>query len=327
MEIQRQHTTLGRKASVRREAMGATTNVRCDLAANLLLFVLLLLFSSNAAAQPNVTTMTTSNSTSSNGTTTNATVTNGTTVDPTPTTNITTLADIVATTANLTILDALLELTGLKDMIRESEVTVFAPTDAALKSVNGRFAQDADFLPHLTAILLYHVVDGIALSGELDECDELVTLNGETLTITSLSPVTINENSTVVLADNVAANGVAHLIDQVLLPTAATSSIVDLVTTNPNLGILTKAVVAADLVPVLADFDNVFTVFAPSDAAFAKLPAGAQEALLLPENFDTLADVLLFHGMLRNSSVSRWITSSGAHVCCSHTSSYFIRQF
>lgn len=57
---------------------------------------------------------------------------------------------------------------------------------------------------------------------------------------------------------------------------------------------LVAAVKAADLVGVLQG-DGPFTVFAPTNAAFAKLPAGTVESLLKPENKDKLVAILTYH--------------------------------
>jgi len=57
---------------------------------------------------------------------------------------------------------------------------------------------------------------------------------------------------------------------------------------------LVAAVQAAGLVDVLKG-DGPFTVFAPTDEAFAALPAGTVETLLLPENKDQLVDILTYH--------------------------------
>jgi len=57
---------------------------------------------------------------------------------------------------------------------------------------------------------------------------------------------------------------------------------------------LVAAVQAADLVSTLQG-EGPFTVFAPTDAAFAKLPAGTVETLLLPENKDQLVAILTYH--------------------------------
>ncbi len=57
---------------------------------------------------------------------------------------------------------------------------------------------------------------------------------------------------------------------------------------------LVAAVQAAGLVETLKS-EGPFTVFAPTDEAFAKLPAGTVDALLMPENLETLKNILLYH--------------------------------
>jgi uncharacterized surface protein with fasciclin (FAS1) repeats len=57
---------------------------------------------------------------------------------------------------------------------------------------------------------------------------------------------------------------------------------------------LVAAVKAADLVPTLSSA-GPFTVFAPTNAAFAKLPAGTVETLVKPENKGTLTSILTYH--------------------------------
>jgi len=70
--------------------------------------------------------------------------------------------------------------------------------------------------------------------------------------------------------------------------------IVDIAASNGNFNTLVAAVTAAGLVDTLKG-DGPFTVFAPTDAAFAALPAGTVESLLLPENKDTLVSILTYH--------------------------------
>ena len=70
--------------------------------------------------------------------------------------------------------------------------------------------------------------------------------------------------------------------------------IVDIAASNGNFNTLVAAVTAAGLVDTLKG-DGPFTVFAPTDAAFAKLPAGTVDALLLPENKDKLISILTYH--------------------------------
>ena len=71
-------------------------------------------------------------------------------------------------------------------------------------------------------------------------------------------------------------------------------SIVDIASSNDAFTTLAAAVEAADLVELL-DGDGPFTVFAPTDAAFANLPEGTLNALLLPENRDLLVEILTYH--------------------------------
>lgn len=75
---------------------------------------------------------------------------------------------------------------------------------------------------------------------------------------------------------------------------AQTQDIVDLAVGQDNLKTLVAAVKAAGLVDVLKG-NGPFTVFAPTDAAFAALPAGTLEMLLKPENKDKLVAILTYH--------------------------------
>merc|ERR1712113_1110402 len=92
-------------------------------------------------------------------------------------------------------------------------------------------------------------------------------------------------------ADNLASNGVAHIIDGVLLPPAGLSdakpNIVELAQSVDDLSTLVAAVVAGDLVETLSS-PGPFTVFAPANEAFGALPEGTLDSLLKPENKDQL---------------------------------------
>ncbi|MGC9472163.1 MAG: fasciclin domain-containing protein, partial [Bacteroidales bacterium] len=95
----------------------------------------------------------------------------------------------------------------------------------------------------------------------------------------------------VAVADIEARNGVVHVIDAVLVPAPAT--VVDIVVNSPDHTTLEAAVVAADLAGTLSG-TGPFTVFAPTDAAFAALPDGTLDALLADPSGD-LTDILLYH--------------------------------
>lgn len=77
-------------------------------------------------------------------------------------------------------------------------------------------------------------------------------------------------------------------------PMAAEKDIVDTAVAAGQFNTLAAALKAAGLVETLKG-DGPFTVFAPTDAAFAKLPAGTLDMLLKPENKDKLKSILLYH--------------------------------
>ncbi len=78
--------------------------------------------------------------------------------------------------------------------------------------------------------------------------------------------------------------------------TTSTHDIVDTAVANGSFKTLVAAVTAAGLVETLKG-PGPFTVFAPSDDAFAKLPAGTVESLVKPENKDKLTKILTLHVM------------------------------
>lgn len=96
------------------------------------------------------------------------------------------------------------------------------------------------------------------------------------------------------------------------LPVAATAAdIVDTAVAAGSFSTLVAAVQAADLVEVLKG-EGPFTVFAPTDAAFAALPEGTVESLLMPENKDQLVAVLTYHvvaGKVMSGDLSEGLTA------------------
>ena len=75
---------------------------------------------------------------------------------------------------------------------------------------------------------------------------------------------------------------------------AMAGDIIEVASTTDGFATLTAAVTAAGLVETLQG-EGPFTVFAPTDEAFAALPAGVLDALLLPENKDALTKILTYH--------------------------------
>merc|ERR1711957_175519 len=162
--------------------------------------------------------------------------------------------------------------------------TVFAPTNDAFGALPVGVL-DSLLKPEnkntLVDILTYHVLSGQVLSTDLAASQEVATVEGRMIKITAdASGVKVGANleATVVAADNLATNGVAHIIDAVMLPPSAltaapTLNIVELAQSVDSLSTLVAAVVAGDLVTTLTSA-GPFTVFAPTNDAFGALPAG-----------------------------------------------------
>ena len=71
-------------------------------------------------------------------------------------------------------------------------------------------------------------------------------------------------------------------------------TVVEIAVDNPDFSTLVAALKAADLVDALSG-DGPFTVLAPTNEAFARLPDGTLDSLLLPENKDQLVAILTYH--------------------------------
>jgi uncharacterized surface protein with fasciclin (FAS1) repeats len=216
------------------------------------------------------------------------------------------IVDVAVENGNFTTLVAALQATGLDSVLADldTDFTVFAPTDAAFALLGDEaiaaLLNDADALSN---ILLYHVVSGAtvlqdAAVAKAQSDDKMVSMANEQMASLSLSGSTLYINKSAVSAANVMAdNGVIHVVDQVILPPTAkdepTMSIVDVAVANPDFSTLVAALTAADLVSTLADENATFTVFAPTNAAFAKIDATVLSGLLA--DTDALSSVLLKH--------------------------------
>jgi len=180
--------------------------------------------------------------------------------------------------------------------------TVFAPTNAAFASLPAGTV-DSLMKPEnkaqLVDILTYHhVLPEQVLAKDIQPTQAVVTVEGKALQVQkSGGAVTVGPSSSdlkkVTSADNIASNGVVHIIDGVLLPPQL-PNIVKLAESVKDLSTLVSALVAADLVDTLVS-PGPFTVFAPTNAAFAALPDGTVDSLMKPENKAQLVDILTYH--------------------------------
>lgn len=250
-----------------------------------------------------------------------------------PTANI---VETAVANGNFTTLVAALKATNL-DLVLADEsksFTVFAPTDAAFalvgeETINTLLA-NSDVLK---SILLQHVIAGKAVNSI-----EAYSLNGTMVETASTAEIGLAINSTtdtlmfgganVIIKDIYTTNGIIHVIDAVIIGDvevpAPAMSLVDVASMNGNFTTLVSALQATGLDATLANIDNNYTVFAPTDAAFAKLPQGTLDSL----SVEQLSNILLYHVLpgkvlsdaaitLAQSSENMTETANGAKVSLS----------
>ncbi len=203
------------------------------------------------------------------------------------------IVEVAAQAGSFNTLLAALDAAGLTSTLEgEGPFTVFAPSDDAFAKIppdalNALLA-DQELL---TAVLTYHVVAGRVPASEVVGLSSAPTVNGKALSISVVNGGVKVDGANVVSTDIEAGNGIIHVIDDVLAP----QPILDLLQTAQKAGsfsTLLAAVEAAGLTSTLKS-DGPFTVFAPTDAAFAALPAGTLDALLADPA--ALASILTYH--------------------------------
>jgi len=134
-----------------------------------------------------------------------------------------TIVDIAVSDARFTTLVTALDSTDLVSSLSEDgPFTVFAPTNEAFEGLPDGALEDllgADDKSELESILLYHVVEGSTMSGDLEDGTQTVeTLQGDEIEIEVSDEGVMVGDAQVVEADIEAANGVIHVIDGVLMP-------------------------------------------------------------------------------------------------------------
>ena len=238
----------------------------------------------------------------------------------------------VADTDLSTLVDAI-TAAGLGDALAgEGPFTVFAPNNEAFAALP---KADLDALladpQKLSALLQYHVLPIALPSGDITDGMNATALDGNPLTFSVKADGVYVDDAKVVAPDVVTGNGVVHIIDSVLLPAteaSATETVsATIIATTTATAVTSKTTSVVESTPVPASGDTVvavaeqagnfttllsaikavgldkelagagpFTVFAPTDDAFAALPAGALDALLADP--EALKNVLLYHVVL-----------------------------
>merc|ERR1712195_4062 len=251
-------------------------------------------------------------------------------IPPAPTRTIIQSAELSGYTTFVTALKAA-NLTAALD--GDGPFTVFVPSNEAFaKLPKGTLdlLLDPKNVKELQDILKYHVIAGGALQagcnlvgrpcgkGDLEiagdaKPDYVYTLEGKAVTISQVPSSRDHEASIVIdksyivpfrsvpgngfgSLDQIASNGIWHVIDQVLMPTTPVDQTLNqLIASKPDLSTFATALKAGRLTGALGGQNGQLTVFAPSNQAFAKLSKATLEHLLDPKNIDELQSILEYH--------------------------------
>jgi len=222
-----------------------------------------------------------------------------------------TIVEIAVADGRFDTLVAAVQAAGLADALSGGEWTVFAPTDDAF----AKLGLNADNIAsefteaELTDILLYHVLDSAVTKEEaLGLLGDVTMANGQRAGLKVYEgDLYVNDDSKVIIPNVLASNGVIHVVDTVILgpwpktgeaemeegaPAPSGGTIVDIAVSDGRFDTLVAAVQAADLVDALSGGE--WTVFAPTDDAFAKLDLNADN---IASEFTKaeLTDILLYH--------------------------------
>lgn len=226
-----------------------------------------------------------------------------------------TIVDIAIADGRFDTLVAAVVAADLAGTLSGGEWTVFAPTDAAFAKLGLDASNIASAFTKadLTDILLYHTLDGEFFSDKaIASVGDVTMANGQKAGLkVADGNLYVNDDSQVIIADIAASNGVIHVVDTVILgpwpkvdndaagsavmsADTSSSSIVDIAIADGRFDTLVAAVVAADLASALSGGE--WTVFAPTDDAFAKLGLDASNIASTFTKAE-LTDILLYHAL------------------------------
>lgn len=213
-----------------------------------------------------------------------------------------TLRQLVVQSPSLSLLAAAVATSSVASLLSgsASSYTLFAPTNEAFDQLGIGVASSL-LMPanqdKLAQVLRYHVLQERFLRADFTANTAVQTLEQGLLKISSVSPLTVDDTATVQTVDIPATNGVMHIINRVLLPPGfrfPDKDVVQLADSTASLSTFNALVALAGL---RGDFtaEGPYTVFAPTDSAFAALDRATLEALRQSENRDLLQRVLRYH--------------------------------
>ncbi|MBC8164050.1 MAG: fasciclin domain-containing protein [Roseiflexaceae bacterium] len=211
-----------------------------------------------------------------------------------------TVADVAMADDQFSTLVELVIAADLPDVLNgPGPLTVFAPTNEAFAKLPAETlaALKAD-TAMLKDVLTYHVLPAKVTAADITGMGGKgtpETANGAMVNVTTIDGAVYVNDAKVIKADVPADNGVIHVIDTVLLPPdmMGAATIGGVAMADPQFNTLSTLVTLAGLGPVVKDPAATLTVFAPTDEAFAKLPA--ETVAMLMADTEALKKVLLYH--------------------------------
>ena len=181
-------------------------------------------------------------------------------------------------------------------------ITLFAPTNDAFKTLT-EAASDVEvnlkteeWQNHLEDLLYHHVLPTVVPSSDITDGLSVTTLNEDDIYFTVSTTngggtgIFVNTDAEVVEADIDAINGIIHAIDDVILPSWFSNSIMKLAEGTSDLSTLVDLVVQAGFSGTLSEA-GPYTVFAPTNAAFLDSPFGGGTSI----SADRLSSILSYH--------------------------------
>ena len=181
-------------------------------------------------------------------------------------------------------------------------ITLFAPTNDAFKTLT-EAASDVEvnlkteeWQNHLEDLLYHHVLPTVVPSSDITDGLSVTTLNEDDIYFTVSTTngggtgIFVNTDAEVVEADIDAINGIIHAIDDVILPSWFSNSIMKLAEGTSDLSTLVDLVVQAGFSGTLSEA-GPYTVFAPTNAAFLDSLFGGGTSI----SADRLSSILSYH--------------------------------
>lgn len=219
-------------------------------------------------------------------------------VTPTPTER--SIAELVANDTTFSLLNAAVTRANIGSSLGGTNLTLFAPTNSAFRAAGFADAAAINGAPAdtLRRILQYHVLSTRVTAADIPTANNTsqATAGGGTIYITKgTGGVSVN-GARVTRADIAANNGVIHLIDRVLMP--ARGNLVATLRADSSYSYLVAAVERASTgatnIGNIIGRDSVYTIFAPTNQAFAATPYNSLTTINAA-NPDTLARILSYH--------------------------------